>query len=80
MSLDFYMFQRVFYMFQSILSIFVFLAFFWLEKSNIFTDGGTPPPLAENFAKISNLIFEPFPKWLKYTCQGDGVGLTVIII
>ena len=24
--------------------------------------GGTPPPFAENSAKIINLIFEPFPK------------------
>ena len=26
--------------------------------------GGTPPPFAENSAKIINLIFEPFPKVL----------------
>ena len=26
--------------------------------------GGTPPPFAENSAKIINLIFEPFPKCL----------------
>ena len=31
------------------------------EKLIIFTDGGYPPPRAENSAKIINLLFEPFP-------------------
>ena len=46
----------VFYMFQSILSIFGFV-----EKINHFHGRGVPPPFAENSAKIINLIFEPFP-------------------
>ena len=32
-----------------------------VEKLIIFTDGGYPPPRAENSAKIINLLFEPFP-------------------
>ena len=34
---------------------------FFLKKFIIFMDEGYPPPLAENSAKIINLIFEPFP-------------------
>ena len=49
----------VFYMFQSILSIFGFV-----EKINFFHKWGVPPPpFAENSAKIINSIFEPFPKF-----------------
>ena len=50
----------VFFMFQSILNISEHL-----KKLIIFTDlGVSPPPFKENFAKMINLIFEPFPKRL----------------
>ena len=51
-----------FYMFQSILNIFGF-SFLCVRKINYFHGWGVPfpPPLAENSAKIINLIFEPFP-------------------
>ena len=51
----------LYYMFQSILNTFGFGYFFGGKKIIIFTDGGYPPPFAENSAKIINLIFEPFP-------------------
>ena len=51
----------LYYMFQSILNTFAFGYFFGGKKLIIFTDGGYPPPFAENSAKIINLIFEPFP-------------------
>ena len=31
--------------------------------------GGTPPPFAENSAKIINLIFEPFPNLISAKLQ-----------
>ena len=50
----------VFYMFQSILNIFVLFCFFWLEKLIIFMDwGAPPPPFAEHSTKIINLILNP---------------------
>ena len=52
----------LYYMFQSILNTFAFGYFFARKKLIIFTDGGYPPPFAENSVKIINLIFEPFPK------------------
>ena len=51
----------LYYMFQSILNIFAFVFSFGVKKLIIFTDGGYPPPFAENSTKIINLIFEPFP-------------------
>ena len=33
--------------------------------------GGTPPPFAENSAKIINLIFEPFPNPLTEIQKSD---------
>ena len=48
-------------MFQSILNIFAFVFSFGVKKLIIFTDGGYPPPFAENSAKIINLIFATFP-------------------
>ena len=51
----------LYYMFQSILNIFAFVFSFGVKKLIIFTDGGYPPPFAENSAKIINLIFATFP-------------------
>ena len=53
----------LFYMFQSILNTFVLGYLIGGKKLIIFTDGGYPPPFAENSAKIINLIFAPFPYW-----------------
>ena len=50
-----------YYMFQSILNTFGLGYFFGGKKFIIFTDGGYPPPFAENSAKIINLVFEPLP-------------------
>ena len=57
------MMSLVFYMFQSILNIFVCLLFL-VGKINYFHGWGEPPSpqFAENSAKIINLIFEPLPK------------------
>ena len=51
----------LFYMFQSILNTFALGYLIGGKKLIIFTDGGYPPPFAENSAKIINLIFAPFP-------------------
>ena len=41
--------------------------------------GGTsPPPFAENYAKIINLIFEPFPKTVAGNYSGPGVVVTIV--
>ena len=51
----------LYYMFQIILNTYVF-AYFWWGKINYFHGWGLPPPpFAENFMKIINLIFERFP-------------------
>jgi len=51
----------LYYMFQSILNTFALGYFFGVKKLIILRMGGTPPPFAENSAKMVNLIFEPFP-------------------
>ena len=47
-----------------------FLAIVLVGKNWLFSwMGGTPlPPFVENSAKIINLIFEPFPRTLKWRC------------
>ena len=47
----------LYYMFQGI----ILFVFFGGKKLIIFTDGGYPPPVAENSAKKINLIFATFP-------------------
>ena len=50
--------SSVFFMFQSILNIFVFFFLFLVEKLIIFMDHF---PFPENSAKINDFIVEPFP-------------------
>ena len=61
--------SAVCYMFQSILNLFVFIAFL-VEKINYYHEWGVPPPpFAENSTKIIKSIFEPFPKAKKNTLR-----------
>ena len=54
----------VYYMFLEHSEHFCFCLLFWWEKIYYFHGWGVPPspPFAENYAKIINLILEPFPK------------------
>ena len=58
--------ESLFTCFRAFLAYLFSLLFFGWKNQIFLRMGVPPPPLGENFEKISNLIFEPFPKWLRF--------------